>query len=349
MPDRVKTFFVVACLSGLIWVFAERQVTQELTIDVSVEVSSNRPDMLVETIDPVTEQPVRQRRIDTSITISGPGGRLNAIADSLSQRHFTFDISERIYSMEAPLTSEQKVLDIVSDLFNGEIVHQGAYAQVLRCTPATITVQVTRLTEIDMPVRVIGPDGAVLPGVSVEPPTVQAYVKPGTSEAAEIRLSAQQQLAALREAITVACRVSFPQPGQSYDIRVRLSNQSATVEQSDIKNPRLGFLLPPNMEGRYRVEIEENSVLRDPIRVQGTPTAIAVYRASPFHLVLEINEQDQPNRSLIRPVSYYPPFGVRDELEIVQAASLPVTFRLIPVAPAEAGEVAAEAAASLNP
>ncbi len=341
MPANVKTYLTVIVLSCLIWVFAEHQVVQEITADVVVEIQSGRPDIVVDIVSISGNAVSATKSVPVSLTVSGPGGRLHAVEVSLQSERFPFVLADMLPADASTGSVELKTFHIVNDLFRKEMNYKDTYLRVLRSDPETVTVQVTRLAPTLAPVRVISADGLELRGANVDPPQVQVFAAPGATPVAEVRLNANQQLQALKEPLALTCKVEYPDPTQSYDVRVKLPEQAGTYQDADIRNPRLGYLFPPGMAGRYNVVVEDDSILKDPIKVHGAPAAIETYRASRYHLVLEIDAQDQPGEILNRPVSYYVPPALAGELEILQTSTLVVAFRLIPreQPPAAATEV----------
>ena len=115
---------------------------------------------------------------------------------------------------------------------------------------------------------------------------------------------------------------------KNFTVKLKLSEQSDPRQTMPIRNPRLGFIKPDTMEGKYKVVIDPASWNEyDRIECRGILEALEAYKKSNIHLLLEIVEDDIGATSPSRLPIYKLPEG-SSEIEIVDKKLVPISFRL---------------------
>ena len=204
---------------------------------------------------------------------------------------------------------------------------------MIKAEPASLVVQVIKLQERTIVVKVYNQNQTELLKVqTVEPSEVRAYVFEGQPAEAHVRLTSEQQLQALKEPVSAKALVKLPLSDRlqrSYDVKVRLSQQSSSWPEATIQTPRVGYVFPDSMIGKYKVVIENLSQLKEPIKFRGSASAITDYRNSQYHLYLEIHEGDKAQEPIYRRWRY----NLQDlnDIQITEQNSLLIQFHLVPV------------------
>ena len=338
MLKKIKTAFLVIVLSCLIWVFAEREVTQSTIIEVNLTKAVHlHEDLLVEFLDDQTN-PIatmeKSRRI--SLTVEGPAGRILQVQQGQYEKNIVLDIVELIGSRPEETEPQIYEFDVVKQIFNGEYQYKDIYLKVLKSQPMTVKLQVRQLVQTTLPVVVYDADSqGELEVESREPAQVEAYLIAGQAvDAATVRLKPEQKLQATKAPIPVLAQVSLPDRVQTFDIMIKLPAESTLLPQDEIKAPRLGILWPESMEGKFHVEILDKSPLKEqPLKFRGTTAAITEYRESDYHLILEISASDKPNVLINRKLRYHLPPERLNEIEVLETNAILLQFQLIPILP----------------
>lgn len=330
MRSRITTAVLVIFLSGLIWVFAERKVTKTARLTVEIKLISSRPDLLVRYLDSSSKaMQVTTQRV--TLTMEGPTGRIQTIEQGL-QVSVPLDMSELL--AEEPIDSQPQIhtVQLVKDLLDEGLQISDTILSVIKAEPANLDVQVIKLQERTILVKVYNQDQTELLKVqTVEPSEVRAYVIEDQPAEAHVRLTSDQQLQALKEPVDAEARVTLPLSDrlQKYDVKVRLSQQSSSLPEDVIQTPRVGFVFPNSMIGKFQVVIEDLSQLKEPIKFRGSAAANTDYRNSQFHLILEIHEGDKAQEPIFRRWRYNLPD--RSDIQITEKNSSLIQFYLVPV------------------
>jgi hypothetical protein len=167
-----------------------------------------------------------------------------------------------------------------------------------------VTVQVRRLVQRPLPVECLDENGAPLKA-NVEPATVNAYVPDGVV-AARVRLSPNEQAQARTSAIQKIPYVELT-PGQRRDVSTKVTVALAPEEVVLAEHPVqavLGFCFSPNLQGTYRVILENEAELAT-VLVRATTEAWQAYEKQPFHIFLYVLDSDRQATDVItRPVVF---------------------------------------------
>ncbi len=325
MREAIKTILTVILLTLLIWILAERAVTQQADVTATISLTSSSSELLVQMLDE-KDNPESNQQIEVTLTVQGPTGRIQAIRE-IYPKAILFDVQKLGY---VPRDEPYRIYRIRTlDLLKRRLYleDQRSYVMITESDPDEVRFRVTRLTEQKIPVKVYDQDGIELKAVSIEPETLEAYVYLG-SPTAQVTLSPIQQLQAIEAPKTFTASVDPPNrlKGEN-QVAIKLP-EAGVIKPTLIRNPLLGVIIPMAMHGKYKVIVENYSVY-DPIECRGTPEAVTRYDESDIHLQLKINESDllQPQMQFSRPLDYYLPAGY-GPIEIINKKNVPVRFRL---------------------
>ena len=325
---RLKTFFVVLLLTTFIWVLAERQGTRSAEVNLTVTLPVLQGDYLVQCLDE-NRNPLGTLSRTVKLNVEGPGSRLQ----QLGQEDFTVELPPLA---EPPAEGvKDYTVDVVKEILEGQLVSQVGVLNVISAEPAYIDVRLTRLTRRTLPVKVRDAQGDhELTVESVKPAELNTLVMGTVPSEATVRLNAKQQRLAQQEPIRVAAEVKIGNRViDEQMVEVKLAAAGNTLPIAEIAKPRLGIVLPPSMQCRYRVVIDPGSEpALEPIRFRGSTTAISDYRDARYHLVLEVEEKDlrDDTTTILRPLQYLLPEAYRQEITILNPEQRVVRFHVEP-------------------
>ena len=233
-----------------------------------------------------------------------------------------------------------RTLDVLNFLRQSDAIRQLGLT-VEGCEPRTVTVQIRQLEETRLPVECVDENGVPLKA-EVKPSEVAAFVVPGEVVVTKIRLSASEQSQARESEIEKTPYVELA-PGQRRDVStpvlVKLPPAEDVLRDENVQ-ATLGFCFSPNLQGRYRVELQNETELASAIlKIKATPAAKQAYEQEPFKIFLYILDED---RQAPAPITRRVDFNFPDEYvgrgEIRADEQAPeARFRLVPVPAAAEG------------
>jgi len=335
MQVNLKTIIVVVVLSALIWVFAERAVVKTAMVEVEIALFSNNPQFVVQYLDEQGE-PTAETSRRIKINVKGPAGLIQSLKEGkLTPRIVRTDIQTQGYTNLA----DQEYYDFtppVLDLLDGKVTFEelDSYLEAEDAASAVLRIRVTRLLPVPLSIQVMDQNNIPLPPErieSIQPERIQAYVAGGTTNSAVAILNTSQQQKATQQAIAVDARIPGLARPNKIEVKIKLVKETTVWPTDKIDRPRVHIRKPLSMEGKYIVIPEDLDIRLDqyaPIQIQG-PSKQALkdfIEKAPFHLVLEIREEDI-NNPTPRALRYNLPEG-DPHVQIIKPVSFPVRFRL---------------------
>jgi len=335
---------IVVFLTVLIWVWADMAQDERLALSnvVSVGVArSSDPALWLTFVD--EEGALRSTVTVDNVDLKGPA---STVADIERMRNkgeldlALFLVPEREGFTEAGT----RTLDVLNFLKQSDAFGQlGLTAE--GCEPRTLTVQVRRLVEKSLPIECVDDRSGAQVKAEVEPAEVSAFGIPDETIVARVRLTASEQSQARESAIEKTPFVELA-PGQRRDVgtsvKIKLSPAEDVLRDENVQ-ATLGFCFSPNLQGRYRVELQnETDLVSTILKIKATPAAKQAYEQQPFKIFLYILDDDpQATNVITRRVGFNFPEEYVSRGEIRADEQAPeARFRLVPIptpAPAPPG------------
>jgi hypothetical protein len=335
MTSRISLRKIIATviLTVLIWVFADLALDEELTV-------SNAKLSITKSVNPALwvsfgGQP---SVILKKIILKGSARRIADIRQRINDGRFVPEFyldPER----EKMTTSGEYPLSAAEFLKSSDKILQLGLT-VLSAEPEVVTVNVVQLQKKQLAVRCFDENQNPLKAASIEPPLVEAYVPPereGTALEAKVTLSKREI-----EQAKLAPIEKFPYvelaPGQTREalssVKITLPVEGPRLQEYLITGVRLGFLMSPNLQGKYKVELVNPEAVMGTITIRATPEAKRAYENTRYQVILEIDDSDKDSsgEEIRRDLTYNFPqeFVRRDEIVLSQAP-IQARFRLMPL------------------
>lgn len=326
MKAQVKTALIVILLSCLIWVFAERESTQNTDVELAIELPTQPENLLVQFLDEQDNLiPDGQKAV--KLTVEGPTRRILEVSEKYIKSKI-IDITR--FGTDLGNTNTQNRWIQIMAVLEGKLDSRDgkSYLQVVSTKPESLYLRLTKLTQQPLSVKVYDQDNIELIPQSISPTTINAYVPEGQPVEARINLTEAQRSQAVQAEIAVIARVTLPHRVSEFPVRLKL--HKGELLKSDIRSPRLVINKPYSMEGKYNVVIEDITQLDDyKIQCRGTPEDMEKYINSDVHLILKISEDDLkvPSLKFNRPLIYYLP-DEHGRIEITNKKDTPIAFHL---------------------
>jgi hypothetical protein len=333
-PGKVA---IVVFLTALIWVWADLALDERMTLtDVVVEVTkSSNPALWVCFVGERDEQDLQTSVPLDSVVLKGPASRV-AEVKRLKNRG-KLDLGLFLTPEQEGITkADVRALNVL-DFLKGSTEFRQLGLTVESCEPKRLTLRVQELVKMSVAVECAGLNPSVQV-LSIQPETVEAYVpkeEVGVRKAT-VRLTPEEQNRAKNVAVEKTPYLELV-PGQRRDVlgKVKITLAPAqNVLDSFRVSAAVGLCFNQNMQGKYRVVLENDPTELAAVMIRATPAAQQAYAQAPYQLILYIQDSDRQvtEQPIQRAVVFnFPDEAVqRDEIKADQAAPV-ARFTLRPI------------------
>lgn len=323
---------LVVFITILIWVWADKAQDEDYMFEnVLLKAERSLASELWLTFDGQRTATLEE------LTLRGPAARLDELKRDLKtgSPRLEFFLGPADTGLVGPGQTNLNVLDFLRN--SGQL--RSLRVSAVDCKPRVIMVKAGRLVEKELKVRCVRSNGDVLNAKKIEPATVKARVpedwNPLTadvilneSEIEQARLGDFEKTAIVRfspeETHVIPTKIKIMMPAATEDLSARSITQAT-----------IGFVLSPNLVGKYRIVLENYSELAS-FTISATSEAARAYREQPFQILLYILDEDAKNTSEQRKeVEYNFPdeFVSQGKIKLNQPAGI-ARFKLSPIEPA---------------
>jgi hypothetical protein len=326
---NVGKISIVVFLTALIWVWADLARDEELDLsDVVVEVAkSTNPELWV-SFESEREEPALRTSVTLkSVVLKGPARRVAGV--KLQRNQGFLDLNLFLSPEREGMTkAEVRSLDVLSFLKRSDEIRQLGLT-VIDCEPKQLTVRVQELVKKTVPVECAGPDSSVQ--VKIQPEMVEAYVPKDEAgvRKATVRLTPEEQNRAKNEPVDITPYVELA-PGQRRETSAKVKVSLAPAQNAllgDWVPATVGLCFSQNMQGKYRVILQNDPTEWARVMIRATPEAKQAYAQTPYQMVLFIQDADRlATEPIQRPVVFNLPLDYVQKGQI-EADQKPPTAR----------------------
>ncbi len=277
---------IVIFLTVLIWVWADLALDDEYTapkatINVAFSPNlwvsfDNKPSASIEKID-----------------LKGPASKIAEVRRKLNDGSLALDFFLDPVREEMTTTGshELRVLDFIK---GSEKIKELGGLTVEACEPENIEVNVVMLVERSLDIECFNENGAPLGIESIEPTKVVMSVPADSRLTAQVRLT-PREIERARLSGVVKTPIVVLAPGQirqaSTNVKIKMLPEADSLSEYTIQEAKLGFTLSANLQGKYKVDVNYNEVVR-PFTILATEEAKLAYESQPFQMTLYILDDD---------------------------------------------------------
>lgn len=317
---------VVAFLTVLVWVWADRAKTETVTIpSVNIEAKSANPNLWASFDDEQSSVVVHE------LVLEGPTSRIDEVKRRLNNGSLVleFFLDPQAEGMTA---AREYTVTVVDFLKKSDLIKKLGLT-VESCQPDRVTVSIVQLSEKNLDVRCVDEDQNPVKIAAIEPARVRMFVPDdweGTRLVAAVQLTGREIEQARMNAIEKRpyIELSGGQRKESTQL-VKITTQEHRLDDYTITAAALGISLSANLQGKYKVQLTNTDAVMSAISIRATPEAKRLYEKMRYQVILEIDDSDKGADStepLRRELIYnFPAEHVRrDEIMLNQQ---PVTAR----------------------
>jgi hypothetical protein len=341
---NVGKILLTLFLTVLIWVWADLALDDEFTI-------SNATLSISKSVNPalwVTFSGRSSVQIE-SMLLRGPARRISELRRRVSDGSFepVFFLDPEQEQIARP---GDRTLDVAAFLNKTDKIRQLGVT-VEQAEPNALDVSVVALEKKQVTVRCTDENANPVTAASVDPAQIEMYVPvgwQGDALVAYVTLSqrerSQARLSPIEKTPFIRLAADQKRDAQTATVRVTMPPEQDDRIDDTITNVRLGYVFSGNLQGRYRVELENADAVMGAIPIKATPEAKRAYENMSYHVLLEIQDSDRDAGEAVlrRDLVYNLPLEmVRNDEIIVTSPPVQARFRLVP-----ADESATDAASS---
>lgn len=324
---------IVIFLTVLIWVYADLALDETHPVSGAISVGESRPSRWV------TFGGKASISID-NILLKGPAAKITKVKQKLKDRlpSFEFFLDPEQEGMVEP---NEYPLDVQSFLRRSDQIRQFGVT-VESCKPATLNVKVVELVEKSLTVQCVDENDNSLKPESIDPPTSNILVPEewGRDKVARVRLKRSEIEQARKAAIERKPYIVLPdgQTRQSRtSVKIKMPPEEDRLKSYPITTATVGYCLSANLQGHYRVDVDNLTEVMGFITIRATPEAKQAYEGMRYQVILEIDDEDAQSTEWVpRELTYNFPadYVSKGDIELNQE---PVTarFKLIALPSAE--------------
>jgi len=320
---------VVVFLTILIWVWADLALDDKLPVsDATITVAKSSPSLWISFNDEPSVS------ID-NIVLRGPASKINNVRRRMKDLSpsFEFFLDAEQEKMTEP---GEHQLDVHSFLRKSHQIKQFGLT-VESCEPTKLTVNVVELAKRSLTVQCFDLTGNSLKTESIDPSKVDMFVPgdwAGEKLIAEVRLMPGE---IERARTTYIDKIPFVElaPGQIKEaatgVKIKMSTEEDPLKSYPITTATLGYCLSANLQGKYKVAVDNLNEVIGNIAIRATPKAKQAYEDMRYQVILEIDDGDVPPKEPQRRVVYnFPQESVRKGEIMLDQQPVTARFKLIP-------------------
>jgi len=321
---------VVIFLTVLIWVWADLALDEEFPVfNARIIVAKSSPNLWV------SFNGKSSVSID-KIVLKGPASKKPDVGRRLDDGTLVLDFSlnpER----EGMTTSGLHSLKVLDFIKRSEKIKELGVLTVEDCKPEIIDVNVVELEEKQLDIECFDENGALLDVKSIEPSSkVDMFVPTDSRLTARVQLT-PRDIEQARLSVVVKTPYVVLAEGQtrqaSAPVEIKMSPEADSLSEYLIEEAKLGFTLSANLQGKYKVDVNYNEVVR-PFTISATEEAKLAYESQLFQMTLYILDSDATEEEQRREVVYNFPekYVRRNEIKLKNPPKQ-TKFKLIPLTP----------------
>jgi len=329
---------LVILLTVLIWVWADLALDMELTVsDVSINIAKTTPrDLWVSFGDDYSPAASINK-----VELKGPASRVTAVRRRFNEGtlnlEFFLDPRQQSLIEEGP----QQTFNVIRFLRDSEQIEQLGLT-VQSCEPMTLRLNVFELVENELEVQCYDEDMNRITAAEVDPPTVSMDTPrswAGRKLYANVVLTESEQAQARAKGVTKKPFIELSSNGERRramdSVNVTLPPEPDKLSEFNLTSATLGFAFSDNLQGKYRVEVDNLSEVVSVVPIRATQEAYQAYQDMTYHIILEIYDEDARNPGEIHtrtPLYNFPAEYVRkNEIQLRNGQTATAQFRLIPI------------------
>jgi hypothetical protein len=330
---------VVIFITVLIWVWADLALDEKLSVsNVNINVAkSTNPKFWVS----FGNESSASASIN-KIVLKGPASKITDVRRKLNDGSLVLEFFLNPEQTGVISTPGDHTLDMLSFLRQSDQLKKLGLT-VESCEPQALLVKVVELDKKSLTIKCIDESQNAIKAATIEPKQVDAFVPKNWSLeklVANVQLTRREIDQARLSAVEKTPFIELA-PGQIRElqrtVKITIPPEEDLLADYTITTARLRFSLSPNIQGKYKVVVDNLDEVIRTITIRATPDAKRAYEKMPYQVTLEIDDEDATaTEPLRRNLIYNFPdeYLRKDEIKLNQQPAT-ARFKLVPLPSAE--------------
>lgn len=327
---------VVVFITVLIWVWADLALDEVFSVsNVSITAKSTNPGLWVSFGD-------KASAFIDKMVLKGQASRIADVKRKLKDGSLVLEFFLDPGQTETIASPGEYTLPLLTFLRQSDQIKRLGLT-VESCEPQTLSVKVVGLVKKPLTIRCVDETQNTIKAAAVEPKQLEMFVPEdwsGEKLIANVQLTRREIDQARLSAVEKTPFIE-PAAGQIRElqrtVKITMPPEEDLLADYTITTARLRFSLSPNIQGKYKVVVDNLDEVIRTITIRATADAKRAYEKMPYQVTLEIDDEDAgATEPLRRNLIYNFPdeYLRKDDIRLNQQ---PVTarFKLIPLPAAE--------------
>jgi hypothetical protein len=327
---------VVVFITVLIWVWADLALDEVFSVsNVNITAKSTNPGLWVSFGD-------KSSAFIDKMVLKGPASKMTDVKRKLKDGSLVLEFFLDPGQTETIASPGEYTLPLLTFLRQSDQIKRLGLT-VESCEPQTLSVKVVGLVKKPLTIRCVDETQNTIKAAAVEPKQLEMFVPEdwsGEKLIANVQLTRREIDQARLSAVEKTPFIE-PAAGQIRElqrtVKITMPPEEDLLADYTITTARLRFSLSPNIQGKYKVVVDNLDEVIRTITIRATADAKRAYEKMPYQVTLEIDDEDAASAEPLRRnlIYNFPDEYLRkDDIRLNQQ---PVTarFKLIPLPAAE--------------
>ncbi len=338
MVKKVKygKILVVIFITVLIWVWADLALDEVFSVSsVNITAKSTNPGLWVSFND-------KSSAFIDKIVLKGPASRIADVKRKLKDGSLVLEFFLDPGQTETIASPGEYTLPLLTFLRQSDQIKKLGLT-VESCEPQSLSVKVVGLDKKLLAIKCIDEAQNAIKAAVIEPKQLDAFVPKdwsGEKLVANVQLTRreidQARLSTVEKTPFIELAAGQIRELQG-TVKIKMPPEEDLLADYTITTARLRFSLSPNIQGKYKVVVDNLDEVIRTITIRATADAKRAYEKMPYQVTLEIDDEDAGATEPLRRVLIYnfpDEYLRKDDIRLNQQ---PVTarFKLIPLPAAE--------------
>jgi hypothetical protein len=330
---------VVICITVLIWVWADLALDEKLSVsNVNINVAkSTNPKFWVSFGNESSASAFINK-----VVLKGPASKVTDVRRKLNDGSLVLEFFLDPEQTEAISSPGEHTLNMLTFIRQSDQIKKLGLT-VESCTPEVLSVKVVELDKKPLTIKCIDEAQNTIKAATIEPKQLDAFVPKdwsGEKLTATVQLTRREIDQARLSAVEKTPFIELA-AGQSRElqrpVKITMPPEEDLLADYTITTARLRFSLSPNIQGKYKVVVDNLDEVIRTITISTTADAKRAYEKMPYQVTLEIDDEDATaTEPLRRNLIYNFPdeYLRKDEIKLNQQPAT-ARFKLMPLPSAE--------------
>lgn len=327
---------VVVFITVLIWVWADLALDEVFSVsNVNITAKSTNPSLWVSFGD-------KSSAFIDKMVLKGPASKVADVKRKLKDGSLVLEFFLDPGQTETIASPGEYALPLLTFLRQSDQIKRLGLT-VESCEPQTLSVKVVGLVKKPLTIRCVDETQNTIKAAAVEPKQLEMFVPEdwsGEKLIANVQLTRREIDQARLSAVEKTPFIE-PAAGQIRElkgtVKITMPPEEDLLADYTITTARLRFSLSPNIQGKYKVVVDNLDEVIRTITIRATADAKRAYEKMPYQVTLEIDDEDAASAEPLRRnlIYNFPDEYLRkDDIRLNQQ---PVTarFKLMPLPAAE--------------